>query len=352
MPPFAFRNFAFAPSGTAADSGTDAGTGTDDAVDASLDAKLSDGGDDSGEESVSDDDAPGEVPVPSFTQLRELAAKQGLTDLPDDPEQFVSSLAQQRAQAVAAQRERDAYAYHFRQLQQQSLQQQAPPQPKEPPKKPWEIPNFDRRMIQQLTKDAEGNVVARPGAIPTLPQDYAAWQEAREAAIDKLLNDPYAVLHGDAMKDFIQEQARSVAQQMFEQQQQQTIRENFIKENSDWLFDQQGNPTVAGQRMHSYVLEAEQQGLPKAAAIKWANDRINSDLYMLRLQQESAAAAAPAKPNPAQDRLNLLKKGAGHTGNKNGSTKTKAPQNTDRDKVWEAAREKAASLSREDLLSN
>lgn len=347
----AWEKFVHAPSGATADAAE--ATGSDAELDSALDSAIESEGSsaDAGEATETHEDV--EPPQPTFSQIRELAEKQGLHDLPDDPEKFVSSIAQLRQQAAAIQRERDAYAFHLQQQRIAAQQQQAPPQKREPPKAPWDVPKFDRKLLAQLTKDADGNIVSRPGAIPTIPQDYQAWQDAREAAIDQFLSDPYSILHGDATKELIREEAARVAQQMYEQTQSQSILENYRNQNADWLFDATGGLTPAGQRVHSAMLEAEQYGMNKGQAIAYAEAKLDQELYRLQLERQAAEGAAPKKQSPAEQRLAVLKKGAGHTGNRNGSTKTKTvAQNADPNKVWDRAREVAAQLPREDLMSN
>src|SRR5207247_1273253 len=92
---------------------------------------------------------------------------------------------QQQQQAQQAQQQLQYLSYELQRLRSQPAPQPVPQV--EQPKSKWQaLPEWNPAFEQFLTTDANGNIVAVPGADPTLPQKYREYKQAEKAFISNL----------------------------------------------------------------------------------------------------------------------------------------------------------------------
>jgi hypothetical protein len=154
----------------------------------------------------------------------------------ESPEVAVAQLAQAfmqaRQQTEQAQQQLQQYAYQLNQLQQAQRAAPAaalaPAQQAEPTwKKP---PEWDPAWMHQLTTDANGNIVAKPGARPDLPQKYQEYQDYQRGLLhDISTKGPELFWEGGLQQKVAQREAA------FEQRVQQMIEERFVNDRAAQL---------------------------------------------------------------------------------------------------------------------
>ncbi len=287
----------------------------------------------------------------------DLAAALEAAGLPTDPRALISGLTTLRQQSSEAQQLRAMLWQMTQRQQQQPTVQQKPP---EPPKAPWEVPQFDRGMLQMLTTDENGNIVPKPGADPTLADQYRRWNTARESALDKLVNDPYGTLQA-GMMPLVQQEAQRIVQEQFQQMQRQqseaAISQRLAQLNKDpnYVDPMTGMPTPIGQEWNSHFAYARSIGHRDPVA--YAESQIDAALLRFKLEQEQQEAAnAPPPATPAEKRKSeqlAFLKGRQQPG-RGGSMRRKngaksPPQDYD---VWKKLREDLKDVPLEDLRKN
>lgn len=289
------------------------------------------------EEAASGGPAPEASPTPDPVafNLREFAASNGLPGLKDASSdedaarQLVAYL--QNTQRVQQQREYQLHQYH-QQLQQLQAQREAVQSPaaQAPAKSKWEAPEYDPAWLNLVRKDAEGNLVAVPGAQPDLPQKlqaYAEWQRQQE---QKFYQNP-----GEFILPQIQDQVRDLIRSEIEgglaQRQSEAFVRNVVAQNADWIYakDPAGNTaidpttgsplmTAEGQRYFQYAQQAVQLGIgDPVQQDAYARRQLRADLIELQ-QQTSATQQTATTANDALKRQ-ALQAGATRTPNRGGS---------------------------------
>ncbi len=311
----------YAPSGSAADAG---GEITDDEV-AAVDA--AEGDDDFGAGVDVDDDSAidadgaddGEEPVEP-PSLADVWKQHGVEGLPSDPKALQREINEMRRQAAEAARYRD-YASMLIQHQQEQARQaallaQQQPKTEEKPKAPWTVPQFDRRLIDQITTDENGNLVPKPGAMPNVVDEYRKWQSAREQALDRFLQDPNALI-SEMVQPVIQQHAWQIASRAIAQERQRAELKAFENANRDWAFNADGSLSTAGQMWNVHYRQALQMGM--ADPIAYAEAQLDAEAYRRRIQQEPPAEQADS-PEEAEKkkRLALLRRNR-HQSSRTGS---------------------------------
>jgi hypothetical protein len=108
------------------------------------------------------------------------------------------------------------------------------------------------------------------------------------------------------------------------------------RQNSDWLYDQQGNVTREGQAIQAYIQQASEMGIGSPEARwKFATGMLQRDLLNLRYQQLTAqgpAGVAAPQPSPpadpvAEQNMQFLRERAVRTPNRSaGTTEPRAPR--------------------------
>lgn len=215
-----------------------------------------------------------QAPTSDFVSIRDAAKGYGL-DLSsfEDDESALRHLAgeiQRGQQAQQLAQYGQVYLQHasdFERWQQERAKVKQTPEPKW-----WSPPEYNPGWEQFLARDAEGNLVPKPGAPPDLLQKVTAYHQYRRDFADRLLSDPEKTL-----EPLITQVATKIAQQHVNQNlgqyQDQVSARNFVEQNSSWLFqsgpdgrrltDQRGQAvlTPLGSRFRDYVVEAEQVGI-------------------------------------------------------------------------------------------
>lgn len=196
---------------------------------------------------------------------------------------------------------------------QQSQQMQPAPQPQQmqqqaaPPKQGWWNPPPVRESYKQyLVKDENGREVIHPDAPLDARHSLYEYQKYKADFAQKFLSDPQ-----EALGPMVEDRARSIAQQIVQEQFQQAQEASYVsgleKENSDWLYQADGRtPTREGLMVQRYIGIAAQRGIvDPEARWEYACDLVERDLQAELLQEQAAAARAPqfTLPPPQQQSL-------------------------------------------------
>lgn len=311
--------------------------------------------DDVGGEPADVEAEPEEEPAGDETVAEEVGdlsavwKQHGFEDLPADPNELRSQLAQLRQQAASAEQYRQHAAVLWQMNQQALAQRQAQQASPQGPKLPWEIPSFDRRLMDQITTDEQGNLVARPGAMPTVVNDYRQWQTAREAALDKFLSDPVNVVQQIA-GDFINQRAQQIAQQQVYEYHRRAALEKFGSENSEWLFDAPGVLSPAGNIWNQHYIQALQSGF--ADPIKYATDAVDAAAFRHDVDAQISAQKAGITPTANAQKKRALLNSATRKPNRTGSFRKAGKSNTppqNSGRLWSDLRRKLEQLPPDDL---
>lgn len=344
MPRFLWNNFAFAPSGSAADAGPD--EDVDDKPGDEIPEGDKEGGEADGDtgppETEGGDPEPDAEPE-TETVAERMAAEDyfkaaGLGYI-NDPQQFTREIRQLQERASKAQQLEQWYL----QNQQQQAQQPKPPEPVKvaESKKLWEVPQFAPALKDGLMLAEDGvTIVAKPGYPPDLPQKYREYQMAVENAQRQsleMLSDPRAMFEQHfqpLVMPLIQQAAAQIAQQSIHQstalnQEAQFLR-TYEAENPGLVYDELGNVTPFAQQFNQHLETFKQHGIPNAHEL--VAKLMDGELFRAQASIQGQQAAPPAKPpTKAEQQLGYLKARAGRAPQKTGSlpdkTKSKPDQN-------------------------
>ena len=213
--------------------------------------------------------------------------------------------------------------------QAEAAQKQANP---EPPKW-WSPPEIKDTWKGYIVRDEQGNEVIDPNA-PLEAQ--AALREYQAYTADfarKLVTDPE-----NALKPLVEQVATQKAQELVQQQLGQYQAQNYVssleQQNSDWLYDEQGNVTQEGQAIRGYIDQARQIGIQDPQARwKYATGMLQRDLLEMRYgQMQQSMQAPPMSQVPPQDpvaqqNMQFLRERATRTPNRSaGATEPQAPR--------------------------
>ncbi len=334
------RTFHFAPSGASADAAeVDADEEGGELSDAEL--GLSEGT----EATATEGDADAEPDVP----LADLGAafKQHGLNLPADPKELDRQWRDMQAKSAQAaeMQQRMNWLLYNQSQQQAAAQAKAQQAAQEKPKpKIFDLPEYDPKWTELVTRDENGNLVPVPGAQPDLPQKIKAYAAAREEAMNRMLADPLGVLMPH-LQPHIQEQAAQIAQQVAYQQHQQASLARFEAENTEWVYEKgTRNLTPAAHQWNKFYGEAIQYGL--ADPLAYANDKFDAILFRIRLQEE----ANKKEPVTEEDKKAAFLEGAARRPNRGGTlpkpTRKTPAQGKD---PWKQLHDELSKLPKEDL---
>jgi len=269
--------------------------------------------------------------------------------IPSDPQGFASHMRELHA---ARQQKQQLEQLYWQSVQQQRVPPQEPVK-QEAPKLPWDIPQFDESLKQFLTTDEAGNIVAIPGADPTLPAQYRKYQQAREQALSRFLSNPHEALQPMLMPLIQQEAQRIVQSQMQQTYQQQAIGNLASQTTQYWEAHKEefedpitGQYTPMGVLFQNEFRAAHQSGHPNPLAV--ASNAVDAELLKFVLSER---AKEPA-PKPQNDRLAFLKarNGNGRGGSMKRPNGKRSPgQSDDLDQMWENLRSAYNDLPAEDF---
>ena len=213
------------------------------------------------------------------------------------------------------------------------------PKPAEKPKW-WNPPSVDDSYKNWIIRDpSSGKEVIAPDAPYEAKVALQKYQAYTADFARKFVTDPEGTL-----KPFIEDVAMQKAQELVQQQLNQYQAKNYVssleQQNSDWLYDQNGQVSREGQAIQAYIQQAAQMGIQSPDA-RWqfATGMLQRDLLNLRYQQMQAAPpAAPqyAPPAPeyappadpvAQSNMQFLRERATRTPNRSaGTSEPRAPR--------------------------
>lgn len=214
----------------------------------------------------------------------------------------------------------------------------AQPKPAEKPKW-WNPPSVDESLKGYIIRDPQtGKEIIDPNAPITAQEKLRAYQDYTANFARKFVTDPE-----NTLKPFIEEVAMQKAQELVQQHLGQYQTQNYVqdleRQNSDWLYNQDGSISREGQAIQQYISQASQMGIQSPEA-KWqyATGMLQRDLLNLRYQQMQAAppqmAYAPPAPMQAppadpvaQNNMQFLRERATRTPNRSaGTTEPRAPR--------------------------
>lgn len=227
----------------------------------------------------------------------------------------------------------------------QAQAQAAQPKPAEKPKW-WNPPQVKDTWKNYIVKDpSTGKEMIAPDAPYEAQQSLREYQSYTADFARKLVTDPE-----NTLKPFIEDIANAKAKEMVEQHLNQYQASNYVqdleRQNSDWLYDQNGQVSREGQAIQAYISQASQMGIgdPKARW-QYATGMLQRDLLNLRHQQmatqqfappahaaQGFAGAVAPQPSPpadpvAQSNMQFLRERATRTPNRSaGTTEPRAPR--------------------------
>jgi hypothetical protein len=195
-------------------------------------------------------------------------------------------------------------------------QRQQPQQPQQPVaeqtaaaeaiKKWWSPPEVRESYKRFLVTDENGREVISEDAPLDARHALYEYQKYKADFAKKFLTNPE-----EALGPMIQEQAKSIAQEIvqkqFEEVQRHQLVSNLEKDNRDWLYDAEGNATEEGIAATQYIDKLTDSGVRDIdAKWDWATIAVERDLLarlvtqMRRSQERSAfEAGLPAQTAPA-----------------------------------------------------
>jgi hypothetical protein len=210
--------------------------------------------------------------------------------------------------------------------------------PKEPEApKWWSPPQVKDTWKSYIVRDpSTGKEIIAPDAPYEAQQALREYQSYTADFARKLVTDPE-----NTLKPFVEQVAIQKAQEMVQNHLNTYKTQNYVsdleRQNSDWLYDQQGNPTREGQAISQYISQAQQLGINTAES-RWqyATGMLQRDLLNMRYQQMQQAPppafAPPAPPAPpadpvAEQNMQFLRDRATRTPNRSaGTTEPRAPR--------------------------
>jgi hypothetical protein len=150
--------------------------------------------------------------------------------------------------------------------QQPAPQDPAAPQEQEP-EFSWPVQSLEPRYRRYLVRDAEGREVISENAPLEARHKIQEYMERRAEFADQFLNNPQEAL-GPMVEKIAMQKAQELMEQELSTRDEQSFVSNLEKENSDWLYDQSGNPTTEGLAVQRYIQQAKELGIQGAQA-RW-----------------------------------------------------------------------------------
>lgn len=254
-------------------------------------------------------------PAQSWNTAREFAAAHGFHEAGQfqNDGDFLQAVLRQVAAGGQASQQLQA-------LQAQLAMRAAAPAPPAPapavdpnaPRKFFEAPEFNPQWQQWIERTANGGYKLADGCPdPTILPKYLAYQSHRQQMADRLLTDPASTLEPWA-KHLVENTIKPLLEQTMAGQQDKQYADQFIRDNSDWLFarnqqgqvmqDQTGRPMASplAARFYHHVTVAERMGIRSLTdQSAFARQAVQNELYMARSSQgatnQNIPAAAPTQ---------------------------------------------------------
>ena len=210
------------------------------------------------------------------------------------------------------------------------------PKPAETPKW-WNPPSIDEAYKSYIVRDpSTGKEIIDPNAPLDAQQALRKYQDYTANFARKFVTDPE-----NTLKPFVEQVAMQKAQELVQQQLSQYQAKNYVssleQQNSDWLYDANGQVSREGQAIQGYIQQAAEIGIQSPdARWKYATGMLQRDLLNMRYQQmqgqmQQAAQPAPPQAPPAdpvaQQNMQFLRERAVRTPNRSaGTTEPRAPR--------------------------
>lgn len=205
------------------------------------------------------------------------------------------------------------------------------PKPAEPAKW-WNPPAIKDTYKSFIVRDPQtGKEIIDPSAPYEAQQALREYQAYTADFARKFVTDPE-----NTLKPFIEQVAMQKAQELVERQFQQHTAQTYVssleQQNSDWLYDANGQISREGQAIQAYIQQASEIGISNPEARwKYATGMLQRDLLNLRYQQMQSQPAAPqmapayAPPAPqvdpvAQQNMQFLRERAVRSPNRSAGT--------------------------------
>jgi hypothetical protein len=231
--------------------------------------------------------------LPQFSGQDDSAVAQGLYEALQR-EQAASRALQQYQQIIPFASDYLRYKEPFEQWRQQQGQQQQPQAQVQPQETPWwDPPKLRDSYRQWLTKDENGREIIDPNA----PLDArAALTEHLAYKADfakKFLENPESTL-GPMVEKVAVQRAEQIVQDKISRMRDEDFVTSLERDNSDWLYGQDGNASPAGLAVQKYIQDARSLGIAGAKA-RWdfATKMVERDLMLANLQQQSQQVQRP-----------------------------------------------------------
>lgn len=167
----------------------------------------------------------------------------------------------------------------------------------------WKKPDWNPAHERFLTKDAAGNIIAVPGADPSLPLKYQAHRDWQQEKFSAILNDPIGTLK-PGLEQIIEAKAKELIQKHLGGFEERQFATNYVQQSA-WMyatgpsgqpvFDSVGSRMLspAGQKFAGYVNQAQEMGITDVRMQqKFAEGMTQKDaLQTFYLQHQSGGAA-------------------------------------------------------------
>lgn len=178
----------------------------------------------------------------------------------------------------------------------------------------WNPPEYDPAWLGQVTQDADGNLIPKPGYSPEVVAKIQRARAYRDQFAQKFLDHPVQAL-APGLKEFIEPIIREQLTTAVQQYRNNYEADRFSQENGEWLFqkDAQGRPqldlqggyvmTPGGQRFVEIARGLEQAVPDLNARRALAKQLLQGEFLQAQLAQQqraAPAAAAPAAPPTPQ----------------------------------------------------
>lgn len=184
----------------------------------------------------------------------------------------------------------------WRRAQAEAAKPKAPEAPKW-----WSPPEVKDTWKSYIVRDPQtGKEIISPDAPYEAQAALREYQSYTADFARKLVTDPE-----NTLKPFVEQVAIQKAQEMVQQHLNQYQSQNYVsdleRQNSDWLYDQNGQVSREGQAIQQYISQAAEIGIadPKARW-QYATGMLQRDLLNLRYQQMQQQFAAPPQQAYAQ----------------------------------------------------
>ncbi len=198
------------------------------------------------------------------------------------------------------------------QTRQQPQQQPMAPAPQAQPEQSpwWNPPKLRDAYRQYLVRDESGREMISPDAPLDARHALSEYQAYKANFAQKFLEDPQAAL-GPMVEKVAVERAESIVQERLGRMQEEQFVSSLEQQNSDWLYDQNGNASPEGLLAQKYIQDARSLGIQGAKA-RWeyATRMVERDLLLSNMQrsqqaQQYAAQAPRPAPQPPVNPANV-----------------------------------------------